>query len=65
MIAALKKVLSAPRLRDRIFTQGGEPARGKVGVTMADGSPVTVEHIVRTWGVSREYAEAFVKRHTP
>ena len=60
----LRKLLDAPRIRDVLSITGGE-IRSKVGgMTMPDGSPVTVEHVLSTFGCTQEYAENFVRRHT-
>lgn len=59
---ALTKFFDAPRVRDRLTLFGGRRAR-KGGMTMADGSPVTVEHVQITFRCSKEYAEKFIREH--
>lgn len=62
MIRSLRKLLDAPRVRDVLRIVGGLPAK-KGGMTMPDGSPVTVPHVMSIFGCSEEYAENFVRRH--
>lgn len=54
----LKEVV---RITDKVRVIGGERARGR-GIRMADGSPVSVEHIMKAYGVDREKAEEIARR---
>ena len=60
----LRKLLDAPRIRDALSFTGGDYGRKTGGMAMPDGSPVTVDHVLSTFGCSREYAENFVRRHS-
>ena len=64
ILRTLRKMLDAPRIRDTLSYVGGSRMPKQGGITMAAGSPVTVEHVLSTFGCSQEYAENFVRRHT-
>ncbi len=49
---------------DRVRVEGGGPRPRFRGMRMADGSPVPIELIMQSHGVSREEAEIIQKRQT-
>lgn len=57
----IKKLFDAPRIRDVVSLRGPRAKKGTPKMTMPDGSPVTVEHIMAAWGVDRVQAEKVVK----
>lgn len=65
MIARMLKNLDTPRIVDALRIFG--PARAKTisgkRIEMEDGSPITVEHIMKVYALPREKAEQFVRRH--
>ncbi len=52
------------RVEDRLRVFGGRKARESRGIRMPDGSPVTVETIMKTHGVTRERATEIARRQT-
>lgn len=61
MIRRLKKMFDAPKILDRLKVLGGVTTAEK-GIRMSDGSPVSVETIMTTFGVSREQAVEIARR---
>jgi hypothetical protein len=64
VIRQLKKVLDRPIVRDTLSLLGGRTGRGGRGIRREDGSPVSVEDIMRTFGVQKNVAEQIYKRRS-
>lgn len=62
----LRKLLKeTPRVLDRVRVLSGRRAAPAFrGMRMVDGSPVPVEMIMKTHGVTRERAEEIARRQT-
>lgn len=60
MKSLMKSVL---RLRDSIRVLAPRAISGKRGIYMPDGSAVSVERIMKTYGVDRGTAEAVARRN--
>lgn len=61
----LKQLLKdKAKVFDRLRVQGGGSRPRFRGMRMPDGSPVPVDHIMNTHGVSRERAEEIARRQT-
>jgi hypothetical protein len=61
----LRKLLKErTKVLDSLRIFGGRRAAGERGMRMPDGSPVPVEHIMKTFGVTRERAVEIAQRQT-
>ena len=64
MMRKLRKIMDRPLVQDTLGFFGGLTGKGGRGIRREDGRPVSVEDIMRTFGVQKNVAEQIYKRRS-
>jgi hypothetical protein len=67
MLSSIKKMIDAPRIADRLQLSISGALRLRqapyAAYTLETGQSPTAEQIMERFGVGRDYAESFLRRH--